>query len=122
MLEVSHDGWRCRVCRHLCYFSVVRCGCASDYHLCPEHGMHVHTEDELESRPASYIHLDEDPAESKPVDPATIPEVMAAVNASIAAFKASCSATLHSKTDYSSNPKDRPCGNHSSACCRTRAH
>lgn len=21
--------WRCRVCRHLCYFSVVQCGCAS---------------------------------------------------------------------------------------------
>jgi hypothetical protein len=52
--------WRCRVCRHLCYFSVVQCGCANDAFLCPEHALHTHADDDS-SLPASYIHLDEDP-------------------------------------------------------------
>ena len=30
--------WRCRVCRHLSYLSVVRCGCAADGYLCLKHG------------------------------------------------------------------------------------
>lgn len=54
----ERDGWRCRVCRHLCYFSVVRCSCAADFHLCPEHGMHMPEADT--SRPRGYIHFDED--------------------------------------------------------------
>uniref|UniRef100_A0A7S2HK10 JmjC domain-containing protein n=1 Tax=Haptolina brevifila TaxID=156173 RepID=A0A7S2HK10_9EUKA len=53
--------WRCRVCRHLCYFSVVQCGCASDRYMCPEHGLHMPSDDDGTSQPASYIHLDEDP-------------------------------------------------------------
>ena len=52
--------WRCRVCRHLCYFSVVQCGCATESYLCPEHGLHTHGADDANA-PASYIHLDEDP-------------------------------------------------------------
>ena len=52
--------WRCRVCRHLCYFSVVQCGCANDAFLCPEHALNTHADDDT-SLPASYIHLDEDP-------------------------------------------------------------
>jgi arylsulfatase A-like enzyme len=72
--------------------------------------------------PPLIFNLDSDPSESSPVDPSTIPDIMLKINASINGFKASCANTFHSKTDYSSNPNDRPCGNHSSACCRTHAH
>ena len=54
----ERDGWRCRVCRHLCYFSVVRCSCSVDFLLCPEHGMHVTEADE--GQPKGYVHFDED--------------------------------------------------------------
>ena len=36
--------WRCRVCRHLSYLSVVRCGCAADGYLCLKHGTHTHAD------------------------------------------------------------------------------
>ena len=58
-------GWRCRVCRHLCYFSVVKCGCPVEAYLCPEHGLHVSADDDRTKRPASYVHLDEDPDAAK---------------------------------------------------------
>ena len=49
--------WRCRVCRHLSYLSVVRCGCAADGYLCLKHGMHTHADDR--PSPRAYIHRDE---------------------------------------------------------------
>jgi arylsulfatase A-like enzyme len=72
--------------------------------------------------PPLIFDLDNDPSESTPVDPATIPDIMQKINASINEFQTSCATTFHSKTNYSSNPLDRVCGNHSSGCCRTHAH
>ena len=60
-------SWRCRVCRHLCYFSVVKCGCANECFLCPEHGTNTYDDDEMHDKPASYIHLDEDPEAARAV-------------------------------------------------------
>ena len=55
-------SWRCRVCCHLSYFSVVRCSCNSDSYLCLKHALHTHTQrSEDGAKPVSYIHHDEDP-------------------------------------------------------------
>ena len=50
--------WRCRVCRHLSYFAVVRCNCGADGYLCLRHGLHM--QDDTPT-PRAYIHRDEDP-------------------------------------------------------------
>jgi len=56
--QAERDSWRCRVCRHLCFFSVVRCACEAHFHLCPEHGLH--TPEQGGKQPVAYIHYDED--------------------------------------------------------------
>jgi arylsulfatase A-like enzyme len=71
--------------------------------------------------PPLIFDLDNDPSESTPIDPETIPDIVQTVKDAINSFETSCSSTFHSQTNYSTNPLDRPCGNHSSACCRTHA-
>ena len=59
ILQAEKDEWRCRICRHLCYFSVVVCRCVPAFYLCPRHGLHKPAEGDAE--PSSYIHLDDNP-------------------------------------------------------------
>ena len=62
-----------------------------------------------------------DPGESTPVDPATIPDVLAEIQKEYAAYWASVNSTLKSVTDYTNGGRDfAPCGNHSSPSCRTK--
>ena len=76
----------------------------------------------LEHDPPLIFDLDKDPSESAPIDPKSIPGIVQKLKAALSNFQASCKSTFHSVTNYSSNYVDRPCGNQSSACCRTHPH
>ena len=59
--DSSHTlQWRCRVCRRLCYFSTVKCGCVNDHFLCHEHALHTQADADGYNLGA-YIHKDYDP-------------------------------------------------------------
>lgn len=70
--------------------------------------------------PPLIFDLDADPSESTPIDPTTIPDVVASIKMEWNAFWKSVNTTLRSYTNYSQNATHRPCGNHSNAVCRTR--
>ena len=72
--------------------------------------------------PPLVFDLDADPGESLPLDPSTIPAVMASINSEYAKFWASVTGTLSHATDYSEAAWARPCGNASSAVCRVNSY
>ena len=71
--------------------------------------------------PPLIFDLASDPAESTPVDPTTIPSVVAEIQREYQAFWHDVNTTMRSTTSYAGNPADRPCSNEASSCCRLPA-
>eukprot|EP01063_Lacrimia_lanifica_P022926 TRINITY_DN30436_c0_g1_i1.p1 TRINITY_DN30436_c0_g1~~TRINITY_DN30436_c0_g1_i1.p1 ORF type:complete len:549 (+),score=163.06 TRINITY_DN30436_c0_g1_i1:35-1681(+) len=69
--------------------------------------------------PPLIFDVEADPAESTPLDPDTIPEVVQSIRAAFAEYWHSVNTTLRSATDYGGSPQYRPCGNTSAPACRT---
>ena len=68
--------------------------------------------------PPLVFDLDRDPAESAPLDPATIPAQIAEMQHLYEQFWLSVNGTLRSTTNYNRNPAFKPCSNAESECCR----
>ena len=89
------------------------CRLANGTHRDDGGNAHVHD-------PPLIFDVQADPGESTPIDPSTIPDVLAQIKSEYAAYWKSVNSTLKSKTDYSSGGRHfSPCGNQSSPSCRT---
>jgi hypothetical protein len=83
-------------------------------------GSHLPSGKTLTHDPPLMFDLDADPAESTPIDPNTIPDIIVVVQTEYAKFWASVASGLISTTNFSSGGNNyRACGNISSCCCRT---
>ena len=59
-----------------------------------------------------------DPAESKPIDPSTIGDVIEEIQKQYVAFWLSVNTTMRSQTSFDNDPAVKPCSNPKSSCCR----
>ena len=71
--------------------------------------------------PPLIFDLDTDPAEANPIDPTTIPDIVAQIQHEYDAFWVNVNSTKQSKTEYNGDRKFAPCGNVSSPSCRTNS-
>lgn len=79
-------------------------------------GSHDPTGKRMKHDPPLVFNLDNDPAESQPINPGK--DILDKIQAAYNAFWTDVNTTLQSKTDYSKDAAYRPCSNKSSACCR----
>jgi len=79
-------------------------------------GTHLPVGDSMVHNPPLVFDLDQDPAESQPIDPG--PQIMDEIMRAFQAFWQDVNSTLKSVTSFDEDPSFRPCSNTSSVCCR----